>query len=101
MARLDAPAVRRRRPTSSRDPLYSPLPKERAWQPAGVLGGVAERAQAGGLVEVRIGINGLGRIGRGFLRQAARQDDLRVVAVNDLAGPATLARLLRHDSLFG
>ena len=50
---------------------------------------------------VRIGINGLGRIGRGFLRQAARQDDLRVVAVNDLAGPATLAHLLRHDSLFG
>ncbi len=52
-------------------------------------------------MEVRIGINGLGRIGRGFLRQAARQDDLRVVAVNDLAGPATLAHLLRHDSLFG
>lgn len=49
----------------------------------------------------RIGINGLGRIGRGFLRLALRQDDLEVVAVNDLAEPPMLAHLLRHDSLFG
>ena len=50
---------------------------------------------------IRIGINGLGRIGRGFLRMAVGQSDLEVVAVNDLAPPATLAHLLRHDSLYG
>ncbi|HZM69264.1 MAG TPA: type I glyceraldehyde-3-phosphate dehydrogenase [Candidatus Cryosericum sp.] len=50
---------------------------------------------------IRIGINGLGRIGRGFLRLALGRDDLRVVAVNDLADPPLLAHLLRHDSLYG
>ena len=50
---------------------------------------------------LRIGINGLGRIGRGFLRLALGRDDLAVVAVNDLADPGTLAHLIRHDSLFG
>jgi glyceraldehyde 3-phosphate dehydrogenase len=52
-------------------------------------------------VALRIGINGLGRIGRGFLRFALAQDDLDVVAVNDLASPKTLAHLLKHDSLSG
>ncbi len=52
-------------------------------------------------MSLRIGINGLGRIGRGFLRLAVSRDDLAVVAVNDLAEPETLAHLLRHDSLFG
>jgi glyceraldehyde 3-phosphate dehydrogenase len=52
-------------------------------------------------VAVRIGINGLGRIGRGFLRFALTTDDLQVVAVNDLAEPPILAHLLRHDSLGG
>jgi glyceraldehyde 3-phosphate dehydrogenase len=50
---------------------------------------------------IRIGINGLGRIGRGFLRLALAQDDLEVVAVNDLAAPPILTHLLRHDSIFG
>ncbi len=50
---------------------------------------------------VRIGINGLGRIGRGFLRMALGESDLHVVAINDLVEPAVLAHLLRHDSLFG
>ena len=50
---------------------------------------------------IRIGINGLGRIGRGFLRLALGRDDLEVVAVNDLAAPGILAHLLRHDSLAG
>jgi glyceraldehyde 3-phosphate dehydrogenase len=52
-------------------------------------------------VAIRIGINGLGRIGRGFLRLALDQEDLQVVAINDLAEPGILAHLLRHDSLFG
>ncbi len=50
---------------------------------------------------IRIGINGLGRIGRGFLRLALAHDVLEVVAVNDLAGPPILAHLLRHDSVAG
>jgi glyceraldehyde 3-phosphate dehydrogenase (phosphorylating) len=52
-------------------------------------------------VTLTIGINGLGRIGRGFLRRSLGQADLRVAAVNDLGEPGILAHLLRHDSLFG
>ncbi len=50
---------------------------------------------------VRFAINGLGRMGRALLRIAAGRDDLRLVAVNDLAGADQLARLLRHDTLHG
>jgi glyceraldehyde 3-phosphate dehydrogenase len=50
---------------------------------------------------VRIGINGMGRIGRAFLRLAEGADDLDVVAVNDVADAATIARLVRRDSTFG
>jgi glyceraldehyde 3-phosphate dehydrogenase len=52
-------------------------------------------------VAIRIGINGLGRIGRGLLRLSLDREDLRVVAVNDLAEPPILAHLLKHDSLYG
>jgi glyceraldehyde 3-phosphate dehydrogenase len=50
---------------------------------------------------VRVGINGFGRIGRIFLRTCLGQDDLQVVAVNDLAEARTLAHLLKHDSVHG
>ncbi len=51
---------------------------------------------------VRIGINGFGRTGRALLRAARRGElDLEVVAVNDLAPPEALARLLSRDSVFG
>jgi glyceraldehyde 3-phosphate dehydrogenase len=51
---------------------------------------------------VRVGINGFGRIGRGVFR-AAKQGgaDIEWVAANDLMDPATMAHLLRYDSLFG
>ncbi|WP_163507197.1 type I glyceraldehyde-3-phosphate dehydrogenase [Fodinicola acaciae] len=49
---------------------------------------------------VRIGINGFGRIGRNFLRQTL-DSQLKVVAVNDVTGPATLAHLLKYDSTYG
>lgn len=51
---------------------------------------------------VRVGINGFGRTGRALFR-AARQRDLglEIVAVNDLATPAGLARLLARDSVYG
>ncbi|MET0524349.1 MAG: type I glyceraldehyde-3-phosphate dehydrogenase [Nocardioides sp.] len=50
---------------------------------------------------IRVGINGLGRMGRAYVRYAAACEDLEVVAVNDVADPGSLARLLRRDSTFG
>ncbi|MFD4639750.1 type I glyceraldehyde-3-phosphate dehydrogenase [Lentzea sp. NPDC058436] len=51
---------------------------------------------------LRIGVNGFGRIGRGFLRAAlSRGEDVEVVAVNDLTDAATLAHLLKYDSVLG
>ena len=50
---------------------------------------------------IKIGINGFGRIGRMFYRAAIAQKDLQVVAVNDITDSATLAHLLRHDSIHG
>jgi glyceraldehyde 3-phosphate dehydrogenase len=53
-------------------------------------------------VPVRIGINGFGRIGRNYLRAAlAKHSELEVVAVNDVTDPATLAQLLKFDSVAG
>ena len=50
----------------------------------------------------RVAINGFGRIGRSFVRSAyERGADLEIVAVNDVADPATLAHLLAYDSVFG
>ncbi|WP_027588033.1 type I glyceraldehyde-3-phosphate dehydrogenase [Acidipropionibacterium thoenii] len=51
---------------------------------------------------VKVGINGFGRIGRNFFRALLEQKaDLDVVAVNDLTDNATLAHLLKYDSLLG
>jgi len=51
---------------------------------------------------VRVGINGFGRIGRNFFRAVqASGADIEIVAVNDLTDNATLAHLLRFDSILG
>ena len=50
---------------------------------------------------MRIGINGLGRVGRTLLRQALSAEGVDVVGVNDLADTRTLRTLLRRDSTFG
>jgi glyceraldehyde 3-phosphate dehydrogenase len=68
-------------------------------------------------VTIRVGVNGFGRIGRnflravheqqtggaigGFFRHLARVEDVEIVGVNDLTDPATLAHLLRYDSVLG
>jgi glyceraldehyde 3-phosphate dehydrogenase len=57
-------------------------------------------------VTVRVGINGFGRIGRNFYRavQAANQAgiaDIEIVGANDLTDNATLAHLLKYDSILG
>jgi len=50
---------------------------------------------------VRVAINGLGRIGRAFLKLAVTRPELEVVAVNDIGAPANLAYLLQFDSVYG
>jgi glyceraldehyde 3-phosphate dehydrogenase len=50
---------------------------------------------------VKVGINGFGRIGRNVLRAALGNDEIDFVAVNDLTSPATLAHLLKYDSILG
>ena len=50
---------------------------------------------------VKVGINGFGRIGRNVFRTALGNPDIEFVAVNDLTTPATLAHLLRYDSILG
>ena len=52
--------------------------------------------------KVRIGINGFGRIGRGFVRcMAESPQTFELVLVNDLTDIKTLAHLLKHDSIHG
>lgn len=56
---------------------------------------------------IRVGVNGFGRIGRNFYRALAAQKaegkstDIEIVAVNDLTDNATLAHLLKFDSILG
>jgi glyceraldehyde 3-phosphate dehydrogenase len=50
---------------------------------------------------VKVGINGFGRIGRNIFRSALGNKDIEFVAVNDLTTPATLAHLLKYDSILG
>src|SRR5688572_22658922 len=50
---------------------------------------------------VRVGINGFGRIGRNIMRAAMGNKDIDFVAVNDLTNAATLAHLLKYDSILG
>src|SRR5216110_820633 len=53
-------------------------------------------------VTIRVGINGFGRIGRNFFRAALdRGADVQLVGVNDLTDNATLAHLLKYDSILG
>jgi glyceraldehyde 3-phosphate dehydrogenase (phosphorylating) len=58
-------------------------------------------------VTVRVGVNGFGRIGRNFFRALDAQKalgkntDIEIIAVNDLTSNATLAHLLKFDSILG
>jgi glyceraldehyde 3-phosphate dehydrogenase len=54
-------------------------------------------------MRTRVGINGMGRIGRAVLRGLVQRPDcpVEVVAVNDIAPTKTLAHLLRYDSTYG
>ncbi len=50
---------------------------------------------------VRIGLNGFGRIGRNLFRASINEPGLEFVAINDITDAATLAHLLRYDSVHG
>jgi len=53
-------------------------------------------------MSIRVGINGFGRIGRNFLRAVREQGaDVEIVGINDLTDNATLAHLLKYDSVHG
>jgi glyceraldehyde 3-phosphate dehydrogenase len=58
-------------------------------------------------VTIRVGINGFGRIGRNYWRAVnaaqadGEADGIEIVAANDLTDPATLAHLLKYDTLLG
>ncbi len=53
-------------------------------------------------MSVRVAINGFGRVGRALLRSAHERDAaIEIVAINDITDTATLAALLRHDSVYG
>ena len=51
--------------------------------------------------KVHIGVNGVGRIGRGVIRAMQKYPELELVAINDLAPAETLGFLLEHDSVHG
>ena len=51
---------------------------------------------------IKVGINGFGRIGRNFFRAVLAQGaDIEIVGINDLTDNATLAHLLKYDSILG
>ena len=50
---------------------------------------------------IKVGINGFGRIGRNIMRAALAHHDVDIVAVNDITDTATLAHLLKYDSVLG
>ena len=52
-------------------------------------------------MHIKVGINGCGRIGRLFLRQALVRPELDIVAINDIIDADHLAYLLKFDSVHG
>jgi len=52
-------------------------------------------------MEIKVGINGFGRIGRNLYRASYQDPDIEIAAVNDLADAKTLAHLLKYDSVLG
>ena len=50
---------------------------------------------------VKVAINGFGRIGRASFKALLARPGVEVVAINDLTDTATLAHLLKYDSVYG
>ena len=52
-------------------------------------------------MKLKLGINGFGRIGRSVFRQLLNNENIKILAINDLSDPSTLAHLLKYDSTHG
>jgi len=52
-------------------------------------------------MKINLGINGFGRIGRSVFRQLLNNENIKIVGINDLTNPSTLAHLLKYDSTHG
>jgi glyceraldehyde 3-phosphate dehydrogenase len=50
---------------------------------------------------IKVGINGFGRIGRNIFRASIKDEEIDIVAVNDITDAKTLAHLLKYDSVLG
>lgn len=50
--------------------------------------------------KIKVAVNGFGRIGRAFVRQAFETEDIEIVAVNDLGNIENLAYLLKYDTVY-
>ncbi len=53
------------------------------------------------MIKKKIAINGFGRIGRAAFKIILDRDDMEIIAINDLTDTATLAHLLKYDSVYG
>lgn len=53
------------------------------------------------VMAIKVGINGFGRIGRLVFRRSLELGDIEIVGINDLTDAATLAHLLKYDSVHG
>lgn len=53
------------------------------------------------MAKIKVAINGLGRIGRSFLKTALLKPEIEIVAVNDLGDIGNMAYLLNYDSVYG
>ncbi len=51
------------------------------------------------MTKIRVAINGFGRIGRVYLRNAIKDPNIEIVAINDITDAETLAHLLKYDSV--
>jgi len=51
------------------------------------------------MTKIRVAINGFGRIGRVYLRNAIKDPNIEIVAINDITDAETLAHLLKYDSI--
>lgn len=52
-------------------------------------------------MSIKVGINGVGRIGRSFFRSAQNNHDVEIVGLNDLGDIHQIAYLLQYDSVYG
>lgn len=60
-----------------------------------------ENVKKRSLKKIRVAINGVGRIGRAFLKVARRRKEIQLIAVNDLADIRNVAYLIKYDTVYG